>query len=124
MQSGASTQDASVATSSTSPDDRVACHKIWGAVLDTSITVPCIVMPAVALDFEDILRASGLKNNCAQMFAESLSNFYEEVTQNACDFLIKPIFPLHIGNLFAICCWKCASRRHQYLKTRRSWTKK
>eukprot|EP00957_Ditylum_brightwellii_P080813 6147502-Ditylum_brightwellii.AAC.1 len=28
-QSGASIQDASVATSSTSPDGRVACHKIW-----------------------------------------------------------------------------------------------
>eukprot|EP00957_Ditylum_brightwellii_P182150 13877867-Ditylum_brightwellii.AAC.1 len=42
VQSGASIQDASVATSSTSPDGRVARHKIWGAVLDTSGTTPCI----------------------------------------------------------------------------------
>eukprot|EP00957_Ditylum_brightwellii_P051389 3897050-Ditylum_brightwellii.AAC.1 len=77
-QSGASIQDASVATSIISPDGRVACHKIWGAVLGTNSTTPCIVMPAVALDFENILRASGSKNDCTWMFAESLSNFYEE----------------------------------------------
>eukprot|EP00957_Ditylum_brightwellii_P116996 8924147-Ditylum_brightwellii.AAC.1 len=54
--SGAGTQqDALVATLSTSPDGKVACHKVWGTVLDTSGTTPCIVMPAVALDFEDIL---------------------------------------------------------------------
>eukprot|EP00957_Ditylum_brightwellii_P196369 14961692-Ditylum_brightwellii.AAC.1 len=64
----------------------MACHKIWGAVLDTSGATPRIVMPAVAPDFEDILRALGLKNDCAQMFAESLSNFYEEVAQNTHDF--------------------------------------
>eukprot|EP00957_Ditylum_brightwellii_P144047 10975861-Ditylum_brightwellii.AAC.1 len=63
VQSGASMQDASVATSSTSPYGRVARHKIWGAVLDTSGTTPRIVVPAVALDFEDILQASGLKND-------------------------------------------------------------
>eukprot|EP00957_Ditylum_brightwellii_P022039 1662534-Ditylum_brightwellii.AAC.1 len=65
MQSRASIQDASVATSSTFPDSRVAHHKIWGAVLDTCGTTPRIVMPAVAPDFEDILRASGLKNDRA-----------------------------------------------------------
>eukprot|EP00957_Ditylum_brightwellii_P196359 14960771-Ditylum_brightwellii.AAC.1 len=82
MQSGASIQDASVATLSTSPDDRVACHKIWDAVLVTSGTTLCIVMPVVALDFKDIMQASGSKNDCAWMFTESLSNFYEEVEQN------------------------------------------
>eukprot|EP00957_Ditylum_brightwellii_P121561 9270784-Ditylum_brightwellii.AAC.1 len=66
VQSGASIQDASVATLSTSPDGRVACHKIWGTVLDTSSTTPCIVMPAVALDIEDILQASGSKNDHAR----------------------------------------------------------
>eukprot|EP00957_Ditylum_brightwellii_P129481 9876881-Ditylum_brightwellii.AAC.1 len=55
VQSGASIQDASVAALSTSPDGSVPCHKIWGAVLDTSSTTPCIVMPAVAPDFKDIL---------------------------------------------------------------------
>eukprot|EP00957_Ditylum_brightwellii_P169660 12913680-Ditylum_brightwellii.AAC.1 len=86
MQSGASIQDASVATSSTSPDGRVACYKIWGTVLDKNSTTPCIVMPAVATDFEDILQASGPKNDRAWMFAESLSNFYEEVAQNNRNF--------------------------------------
>eukprot|EP00957_Ditylum_brightwellii_P083102 6317485-Ditylum_brightwellii.AAC.1 len=62
VQSGASIQDTSVATLSISPDGRVARHKIWGTVLDTSCTTPCIVMPVVALGFEDILRASGSKN--------------------------------------------------------------
>eukprot|EP00957_Ditylum_brightwellii_P073719 5602032-Ditylum_brightwellii.AAC.1 len=96
MQSGASIQDASVITSRTSPEGRVACHKIWGTVLDTSDTTPCIVMPAVAPDFEDILQASGLKNDHAQMFVESLSNFYEEVAQNTHDFLFKLTFLPHI----------------------------
>eukprot|EP00957_Ditylum_brightwellii_P130828 9979845-Ditylum_brightwellii.AAC.1 len=62
MQSGASIQDASVTTLSTSPDGRVAHHKIWGIVLDTSGNTPCIVMPAVALEFKGILKASGSKN--------------------------------------------------------------
>eukprot|EP00957_Ditylum_brightwellii_P157464 11984340-Ditylum_brightwellii.AAC.1 len=84
VQSVASIQDTTVATSSTSPDGRVAHHKIRGAVLDTSGATPCIVMPAVAPDFEDILQASGLKNDRAWMFAESLSDFYEEVAQNTC----------------------------------------
>eukprot|EP00957_Ditylum_brightwellii_P135282 10315347-Ditylum_brightwellii.AAC.1 len=82
VQSGVSIQDASVATLNTSPDGRVAHQKIWGAVLETSSTTSCIVMPAVALNFEDILQASGSKNDCAWMFTESLSDFYEEVAQN------------------------------------------
>eukprot|EP00957_Ditylum_brightwellii_P127471 9720381-Ditylum_brightwellii.AAC.1 len=82
VQSGTSIQDASVATSITSLDSRVACHKIWGAVLDTSGTTPHIVRPAVAPNFKDILQASGLKSDHARMFTESLSNFYEEVAQN------------------------------------------
>eukprot|EP00957_Ditylum_brightwellii_P045623 3461339-Ditylum_brightwellii.AAC.1 len=86
MQSVASIQDATVATLSTSPDGRVARHKIWGAVLDTRGATPCIVMPVVAPDFEDILQASGLKNDRARMFAESLSDFYEEVAQSTCNF--------------------------------------
>eukprot|EP00957_Ditylum_brightwellii_P111964 8538546-Ditylum_brightwellii.AAC.1 len=57
-------------------------------------------MPAVAPDFEDILQASGSKNDCAWMFAESLGNFYEEVAQNTRNFLLKLTFPPHIGNLF------------------------
>eukprot|EP00957_Ditylum_brightwellii_P201083 15323999-Ditylum_brightwellii.AAC.1 len=100
VQSGASIQDTLVTTASTSPDGRVACYKIWGTVLDTSGTTPCIVMLAVAPDFEDILQASGLKNDCAWMFTESLSNFYEEVVHNTHDFLFKLTFPPHIGNLF------------------------
>eukprot|EP00957_Ditylum_brightwellii_P051014 3868526-Ditylum_brightwellii.AAC.1 len=100
MKSGASIQEASVATLSTSPDGRVACHKIWGTVLDTSSITPCIIMPALAQDFEDILQASGSMNDHARMFAESLSNFYEEMVQNTCDFLFKLTFPSHIGNLF------------------------
>ena len=99
-QSVASVQDATVAMSSTSPDGRVARHKIWGAVLDTSGAAPRIVLPAVLPDFEDILRASGSKNDRARMFAESLSDFYEEVAQNTRDFLFKLTFPPHIGNLF------------------------
>eukprot|EP00957_Ditylum_brightwellii_P079696 6059901-Ditylum_brightwellii.AAC.1 len=59
-------------------------------------------MPTVAPDFEDILQASGLKNDCARMFAESLSNFFEEVAQNTHNFLFKLTFPAHIGNLFCI----------------------
>eukprot|EP00957_Ditylum_brightwellii_P110018 8392153-Ditylum_brightwellii.AAC.1 len=70
--SSASVQDSTVATLSTSLDGRVTCHKIWGAVLDTSGASPCIVLPAVVSDFEDILHASGSKNNCTRMFGESL----------------------------------------------------
>eukprot|EP00957_Ditylum_brightwellii_P056322 4269822-Ditylum_brightwellii.AAC.1 len=55
MQFGASIQDALVTTSSTSSDGRVAGHKIWGSVLDTSSTTLCIVMPAVAPYFKDIV---------------------------------------------------------------------
>eukprot|EP00957_Ditylum_brightwellii_P158950 12098090-Ditylum_brightwellii.AAC.1 len=57
-------------------------------------------MPAVAPCFEDILQASGSKNDCAQMFAEILSNFYEEVVQNTRDFLSKLTFLPHIEKLF------------------------
>eukprot|EP00957_Ditylum_brightwellii_P029344 2218368-Ditylum_brightwellii.AAC.1 len=96
----ASVQESSVATSSTSPDDRVACHKIWDAALDTSGTSPYIVLPAVAPDFEDILCTTSSKSNCARMFLESLSDFYKEVAVNTCNFLFKITFPLHIGNLF------------------------
>eukprot|EP00957_Ditylum_brightwellii_P009733 733623-Ditylum_brightwellii.AAC.2 len=97
-QSVASIQDASVATSSTSHDGRVARHKIWGAVLDTSSTTPCIVVPVMAPDFEDILRASGSKNDHARMFAESLSNFYEEKTPMSGDkvFLDKEVSVLNL----------------------------
>eukprot|EP00957_Ditylum_brightwellii_P204185 15338042-Ditylum_brightwellii.AAC.1 len=70
-----SVQDSSVATLSTSPDGRVACHKIWGAVLDTSIASPRVVLPAIVPDFEDILHATGSKSDCTKMFTESLSNF-------------------------------------------------
>eukprot|EP00957_Ditylum_brightwellii_P028821 2177478-Ditylum_brightwellii.AAC.1 len=69
-------------------------------MLDTHGTTPCFVMPAVALDFKNILQASGSKNDRAQMLAESLNNFYEEVAHNICDFLFKLTFPPHIGNLF------------------------
>eukprot|EP00957_Ditylum_brightwellii_P067957 5159372-Ditylum_brightwellii.AAC.1 len=57
-------------------------------------------MPAVALDFEDILPASGLKNDHTRMFGESHSNLYEEMVHNTHDFLFKLTFPSHIGNLF------------------------
>eukprot|EP00957_Ditylum_brightwellii_P160775 12240024-Ditylum_brightwellii.AAC.1 len=40
VRSVASTHDSSVATLSTSPDGRVACHKIWGVILDISGTPP------------------------------------------------------------------------------------
>eukprot|EP00957_Ditylum_brightwellii_P072127 5482969-Ditylum_brightwellii.AAC.1 len=41
--------NSSAATLSTSLDGKVACHKVWGAVLDISGTSPCIVLPAVVL---------------------------------------------------------------------------
>eukprot|EP00957_Ditylum_brightwellii_P195583 14902862-Ditylum_brightwellii.AAC.1 len=72
-------QDSTVATLSTSLEGRVACHKIWGVVLDTCGTSPCIVLPAVAPYFEDILRASGSKSDCIRMFGGSLNDFYEEL---------------------------------------------
>eukprot|EP00957_Ditylum_brightwellii_P036632 2775370-Ditylum_brightwellii.AAC.1 len=64
------------------PARHLAHHKMWGAVLDTIGTTPCIVVTGVAPDFKDILQGSGSKNDCAWMFEESLSNFYEEVAQN------------------------------------------
>eukprot|EP00957_Ditylum_brightwellii_P140553 10708420-Ditylum_brightwellii.AAC.1 len=73
-----SVQYISVAMLSTSPNRRVAQHKIGGAVLDTSGASPHIVLPAVAPDFEDILRTLGSKNDHARMFAESFNNFYEK----------------------------------------------
>eukprot|EP00957_Ditylum_brightwellii_P020164 1520917-Ditylum_brightwellii.AAC.1 len=44
--SSAFVQDSTAATLSTSPDGRVAHHKMWGVVLDTSGTSPCVVLPA------------------------------------------------------------------------------
>eukprot|EP00957_Ditylum_brightwellii_P012020 907048-Ditylum_brightwellii.AAC.1 len=98
-----SVQDASVATSSTSPEERVAQHNIWGAVLDTSGASPCIVLHAVAPDFEDILCALGSKNDRTRMLAESLNSFYEEMAHNTCNFLFKLTSPPHIGNFFVTC---------------------
>eukprot|EP00957_Ditylum_brightwellii_P015693 1183504-Ditylum_brightwellii.AAC.2 len=80
--SSASVQDSIVATLGTSLDGRVACHKLWGAVLGTSVASPCIVLPAVAPDFEDILCASGFKSNHTRIFGESLNDLYEEVAHN------------------------------------------
>eukprot|EP00957_Ditylum_brightwellii_P109261 8334206-Ditylum_brightwellii.AAC.1 len=56
----------------------------------------CLLSP----DFENILQASGLKNDSAWMLAETLSNFYEEVAYSTHDFLFKITFPPHIGNFF------------------------
>eukprot|EP00957_Ditylum_brightwellii_P176220 13418198-Ditylum_brightwellii.AAC.1 len=59
-----------------------------------------LIVGALSQDFEEILRMAGSKSNPAWMYAESLSDFLEEVPSSTKDFLFKLTFLPHIGSLF------------------------
>eukprot|EP00957_Ditylum_brightwellii_P029811 2254821-Ditylum_brightwellii.AAC.1 len=72
-------QAASAATNSTSPDGRVAWHRIWGATLVTASDGTKQVKLSILLqDFNEILHKTYSKSDQAQMYAKSLANFLEE----------------------------------------------
>eukprot|EP00957_Ditylum_brightwellii_P031089 2355097-Ditylum_brightwellii.AAC.1 len=57
-------QAALAATHSTSPDGRVAQHRIWGSTLMTASNgTKQVKLGTLSKDFEEILRVTGLKMN-------------------------------------------------------------
>eukprot|EP00957_Ditylum_brightwellii_P119884 9148199-Ditylum_brightwellii.AAC.1 len=112
-------QAALAAMYSTSPDGRVAQHRIWGSTLVTASNgTKQVKFGALSQDFEEILRATGLKSNQALMYAESLSDFLEEVPSSARDFLFKLPFPPHIGSLFCNLLLEMCLKKTPFLEDR------
>eukprot|EP00957_Ditylum_brightwellii_P065763 4988751-Ditylum_brightwellii.AAC.1 len=112
-------QTASAATHSMSPDGRMAQHRTWGSTLVTASNgTKQVKLGDLSHDFEEILHATDLKSNQAQMYAESLSDFLEEVPSSTRDFLFKLTFPPHIGSLFCNLLLKMCLKKTLLLEDR------